>query len=209
MAQWVGKRRPRRILEVGAGIGTTTAAITRSVEQTGLSDVLHVVTENIPFCRDELRKNLGSRFDSIRLVEWPSQAPAELYDLVAIDGLGPGAADDLWSEEHMERETICSVANLAPRAVVIVENLRLDQRATIEANARKPRVSAHVQPIDGSPGYHLYLLDPSPGERIVMTLRAAWSRVWIPRGAKALRRLYRKVTGRPMTRRSLGPIRDA
>jgi len=205
MARWVLRRQPKRILEVGAGIGTTTAAITEAIDRSGATDVAHVAVERIPYCVEQLHANLGARMDAVTLVNWPSEAPESTmpFDLVVIDGLGPKSATERFGPERLEAETVFCVQHLAPRAVVIVENRREAQRQTIEGAARPGWVSAHVQPWDGSPGYHLYLFDPTPAERAQMALRRAWFAAWFPEGPRFARRAYRKVTGRRLERRSL------
>ena len=205
MARWVIRRRPRHILEVGPGIGTTTTALAEAVDRTGVPGIVHVAAERIPFCIERLHENLGERMDAITLVDWPTEAPASSlpFDLVVIDGLGPQAATALFDEQRLEAETAFCASHLAPRAVIIVENRREAQRATIEATARPGWTAAHIQPWDGSPGYHLYLFDPTPIEKVEMALRRAWYAAWFPQGPKLARRIYRKVTGKRLERRSL------
>jgi protein-L-isoaspartate O-methyltransferase len=197
MASWILKRKPTRVLEVGAGIGTSTDAITRALDAAGSTGVVHVAVERIPYCVDKLRENIGARLDAVTVVDWPSDAPETSFphDLVVIDGLGPQAATHLFPAERLEAETAFCVEHLAARAVIIVENQRAAQRRTIEANARPGWAYAHYQPWDRSPGYHLYLFDPTPLEKARLAARQAWNKVWTPGAAKLARRVYRKVTG--------------
>ena len=73
------------------------------------------------------------------------------------------------------------------------------QRSFIEADAaaRGRRFShEHIRPRDGTPGFHLYLFDPGPWSVLRSRVANACRSLWFPRGMRAEKRLYRKLTGR-------------
>ena len=85
LAAILRQRRPRSVLEIGAGIGTVTALLLE--HPSGVDRV--VATENHPFCLEQLECNLdpGSR-GRLRLVE-TEESFAEVegpFDLLIIDG---------------------------------------------------------------------------------------------------------------------------
>lgn len=204
--RWVGRRRPARVLEVGAGIGTTTAVLIEALDRARvpLGDIdqpRHVAVERVPFCLDQMAANLGGDRDRVVVRDWPAEVPPGPYDLVCIDGLDPHDGDPDVTRERSDLETARAVSDLARRAVVIVENKRDRQRAVVEASSRPGWVSAWIRPWDGTPGYHLYLFDPTVGERVGLSIRRAADRLWHPRGIRIVRHLVIRVTGRELRTR--------
>ncbi len=203
------RRRPRSILEVGAGIGTLTATVAETLDRLGERSTRHVAVEEIPFCLDQLAANLGDRLDRVVVVPFAAEAPPDVpaFDLVVIDG---GATTDLlpedrhrWTAADERAEVACWMARLAPGALVVVENERLAQRSHIEAEATRAYVHEQVRPLDGTPGAHLYWFDPSPRRRADVAVREAARSLWFPRGVRLRRRIRRRLTG------SAGPERAA
>jgi hypothetical protein len=204
----VERRRPGSILEVGAGIGTLTTTIAEAAERGGLAPT-QIAIEEIEFCLDQLRTNLGPLTERIQIVRravdiGPDVAP---FDLVVIDG---GATTDLLPEDRAgwtaadERAEVASwIGRLAPGAIVMVENERAAQRGHIEAEATRPFLHEHVRPIDGSPGFHLYRFDAGPAVRLAARGRDIVRSAWFPRGVRLLRRVHLLVL------RRYGPDRAA
>lgn len=206
LARWVARRRPSRVLELGAGIGATTAALVAALDEAGVpleggGGPRHVAVERVPFCLDRLAVNLGAERDKVVVVDWATSAPPGPYDLVLVDGLDPDDGDDAVDRARSDAETAAAVADLARRAVLVVENDRVAQRRTIERVVRPGWTHAHVRPWDGTPGYHLYLFDPTPFERAALAARRAADSVWHPRGRRALRTVVRRTTGRGLRTR--------
>jgi hypothetical protein len=147
LRRWLRKRQPARILEVGAGAGTLTRVILNEVPGSTLRFV-----EDAEVCLPLLYGALP--VTEAQRVRDDDAATAGPYDLVVIDG---GTRTATYYEA------------LAARAVVLVEGGRRDQRAVLERVHRGRRAYSHrhVKPRDRSKGYHVYLFEPSPGERLV------------------------------------------
>jgi hypothetical protein len=207
----IERRRPRTVLEVGAGIGALTAAIADAIERTG-DPVTQVAIEDEPFCLEQLAVNLGSRYGSLCVYGHVADLPASLglLDLVVIDG---GATTDLrpedrdrWTAADERGEMQAVLDRLALGAVVVFENRRDAQRAHLEALAPAGWVHEHVVPIDASPGYHVYWFAPSLGRRVAGGGRNRLRRLWFPAGIRRFRWLYWRVNGRSLpTRAAVAP----
>lgn len=204
----VERRRPERILEIGSGIGTITAAIQSARDRTGRSG-LHVAVEDIEFCLEQFAANLGARADEVVVVPRAADVVEAVgpvsFDLVVVDG---GDTTDLVPEDQhtftaadMAAEVAAWAALVAPGGLVLVENTRTPQRRALEAQTRRRFVHEHVRPADATPGVHLYWFEPSPARRAAVAARGLANRIWFPVGLKVLRRTYRRVTGRLMPTR--------
>lgn len=203
----VADRRPATILEVGAGIGTLTEAILDARERASLAGT-QVAVEGEPFCLAELDANLGERLADVTVVPLAADVPASVgpYDLVVIDG---GSVEDLlpvdrhrWTPDDERAEVAAWIDRLAPRAVVIVENVRSRQRAHLEALATRPFVHEHLRPLDATPGYHRYRFDPTSRERLAARARDRIRDLWFPRGYRAAKRAHRAILRRPLAPRT-------
>jgi hypothetical protein len=204
----VERHRPASILEVGAGIGTLTAAVAEAADRANLA-CSHVAVEDIPFCLEQLAANLGHRLDGVVVIPHAADLPAEVppFDLVVIDG---GSTDDLlpedrhrWTDDDERAEVGAWIDRLAPGAFVIVENERPRQRRWIEGAARRPFVHEHIRPYDGSPGFHRYRFDPGPAHRVGAALAGRLRALWFPWGVRVMRLAHARLTGR------IGPDRAA
>ena len=204
----VERRRPERILEVGSGIGTITAAVQAARDRCGTRG-LHVAVEDVPFCLEQFVANLGPRAREVVVVARaadvaPRVGPVE-FDLVIVDG---GDIPDLVPEdqhtftaEDVAAEVGAWLALLAPGGVVLVENVRAAQRRALEAQTRRRFVHEHVRPADATPGLHLYWFEPTLTRRARAGVRAVANRLWFPVGLRVARRVYRRFAGRPLPRR--------
>lgn len=146
LRRWLQRVRPRRVLEVGAGVGTLTRVIVDEAPQAAL----HFV-EDSDLCLSILYRAVPvTEAQRVRDGDVPQSGP---YDFVVIDG---GTRTSAYYEA------------LSPRAVVFVEGGRRDQRAALERLHRSRRPFAHrqVKPWDRSKGYHVYQFEPSPAERV-------------------------------------------
>lgn len=160
------RARPRRVLELGAGIGTLTEAAIRVLERLhGPDGYTLVATESDPFCLEQLDRNLADRRGCLRVVADPGALPADAgpFDFVIADG---GEQDDPRP-----------FRDLARGATVFIEGDRRPQAATLEAAiAGRPFARADVRILrrrtlaDGrrvwDGGYRLYRLEPTPRWRL-------------------------------------------
>lgn len=201
----VEQRRPERILEVGSGIGTITAAVRSAQVDVGL----HVAVEDVEFCLEQFAANLGPEADEVVVVPRARDLVAAVgpvaFDLVIVDG---GDTPDLVPEEQhtftaadMADEVGAWLALVAPRGLVLVENIRAAQRGALEAQTRRRFAHEHVRPADATPGVHLYWFEPSPLRRVAVAARNGANLVWFGGGRKVVGKLRRRLTGRPTPRR--------
>lgn len=179
----LGRRKPTEVLEFGPGIGATTEALIGGLNRLVGRDrwTLGAVEEN-DFCRSELLRNLGpdaSRVTVVGAVEDLDRGAMTL-DFVLVDG--PGSA-----REYFDR--------LSPRAVVFVENLRVDQRDELTTVlGSRPWSTRSAWPFfttEQMGGYHVFQLDPTAWERASYPVRGAIQRA----GCRA-RIMVRRVLGR-------------
>lgn len=170
LIRWLGRKRPERVLEVGAGIGTLTWALVETLShQRGDDGFVLYTVEDHRFCLQELRKNLQplwGRFTVIGSVgEIGSSGPG--FDFLVVDG---GRQDD----EGLFRR-------LRPGAVVFIEGDRrtqadsleraLGDRAFAKADVRVLRrrtLQNGTRAWDG--GYRIYQLEPTFGGRVRLAL---------------------------------------
>jgi protein-L-isoaspartate O-methyltransferase len=111
--QTVRQLKPRKVLEIGAGIGTLTYLILR------YTDAELVAVEHNDFCRQAMRKNLAG-LRSYKVCNYDDIAPQE-YDLVIVDG-GSGEHPD-GGAPGFTRYALSGGAK-----VVFVEHNRFEQR---------------------------------------------------------------------------------
>lgn len=196
----IARRRPRAILEVGAGIGALTAAIIDAIDRSGVATV-QVAIEDEPFCLEQLAANLGDHYEKVAVYQHVAVVPdsIEAFDLVVIDG---GASTDLrpadrgrWTSADERGEMQAVLDRLGRGAVVVFENRRDAQRAHLEALTRRRWCHEHVVPLGASPGYHLYWFEPSLLRRADAGLRTRLRRLWFPAGIRKVRWIYRRAYG--------------
>ncbi|HYH81577.1 MAG TPA: hypothetical protein VEX86_17360 [Longimicrobium sp.] len=174
LIRWVERRRPRTVLEVGAGIGTLTYTLVRTLDRLaaesrteGRAPYTMVAVEAHPYCVGELKRNLAEHLARFRLVADMDELPEDFppRDFVVVDG---GVLDDRY------------FSALEPRAVVFVEGSRAEQRKVAErVMGGRPWVRANFRPAGGG-GYWLYQLEPTPAERAWF---ASWNAFARTRGA--------------------------
>ena len=160
LIKWLDRKRPQRILEIGAGIGTVTYAILNYVER-HTKDLTHPIltsVEDNDFCLGQLEENLGQRLNKVRLVRDLSdvQRSSEQFDFLIVDGGDP------------EDGRFASL--IAERGVVFVEANRLEQRKHIDKLNRRYAYTNFYRPQpdrEGRPGsYHVFQFEPTMAERV-------------------------------------------
>jgi len=172
------RRRPARVLELGAGIGTLTAAAIDALRAVRGDGGFELVTvEDDPFCIAQLACNLADRAAAYELVtRLDDLDEARRFDFLIVDGGDPA------DPRPFHR--------LAPRATVFIEGDRKPQAALCEAalagrrwigvearTLRRRRLAEGRRVFDG--GYRLYQLAPSFGERLRFALlRLRTALVW-------------------------------
>jgi SAM-dependent methyltransferase len=158
LAVWLDRRQPRIVLDVGCGIGTTTALIGRW----GATQI--VAVEDDPWCLAQARRNLRGVWAEIL---WYDKVPSAYmsFPFVVLDG------------PQIRLEDWCC---LEDRAVVFVEGGRRGQRAHLEAWLRAERRAfchAEWKPKDRTKGFHVYVTEPTRWERAwfaTVRLREGW-----------------------------------
>jgi Predicted O-methyltransferase len=117
LEQLVRRHRPRRVLEVGSGIGTLTDLLAQTLDP----DAVLVSLEDNPYCLEQRRLNLGPRLGRASLLPDLGALKREIFDLVVVDG---GLAD------------ASVVPFVAHRGLVFVEGFRGAQRQFLKASGR-------------------------------------------------------------------------
>jgi protein-L-isoaspartate O-methyltransferase len=165
---WIEKTQPRNVLEIGAGIGTLTAAMLLALsarKSAGGSEYTLTSLEPEPYCLEQLEKNLAG-LDRSRHRVVPDMSAVDRgapFDFVIVDG---GVLDERY------------FTHLAERAVVFVEGYRSKQRELLErVCAGRPHVTANFRSPDRLTGYWITQFDPSPLERSTFSIRSFNNRV--------------------------------
>jgi predicted O-methyltransferase YrrM len=209
IADLVARRQPGAVLEIGSGIGTITTAVLEASDRSGGVVARHVAVEDVAFCVEQLEANLGERRREVEVLERARDLdPAGgAFDLVIVDG---GHTDDLLPElrstfgpDAVAAEVDAWVPLIAPGATVVFENERRDQRERFEAEIGRPFAYERLRPLDGTPGVHLYHLEPGGLVAARSGARTALDAAWHPRLLRSLRRVNRRL-GRPPL-----PVRSA
>jgi hypothetical protein len=167
------KRKPKSVLEIGAGIGTLTFVSTtilsrrQETRDTELKPRI-IAVENSAFCRAELRKNLAASWDSLELVHDISDLPGDVsdFDFVIIDG---GDSDHRY------------FSKLGQGATLFVEGYRGPQRDLLESvavNRRYVRAGFLSLSLRRRGGYWVYQFEPSITDQIHFGLVNFYARVW-------------------------------
>ena len=154
LRQFLWTHAPRRILEVGAGIGSLSWVLADYLTYLcGYAEAVSV--EDDPWCRTEWERNLAPW--RRRPLLFDKVPPYEFYDLVVLDG--PQMPADGW-------------ACLAPGASVFVEGNRREQRAALRLSMRQQGrryIETPSRPPDRSKGVWLGRCDPAWWERVLFT----------------------------------------
>jgi len=104
--------KPKKILEVGLGIGTISDSILKFFSEDYQPEVHG--TERNDFCLKQLRGNIGKDFEKLKIYNSIQEKPKEIkFDLIIIDG----KESDLKSLQK----------NLTENAIIIIEGDRKDQ----------------------------------------------------------------------------------
>ncbi len=173
----LGRYRPRRILELGGGIGTLTYTILCTARRNGLTAVPGfslVTVESHPFCLEQLSKNLADFDGAYRVVPNTEElrARGETFDLLVVDG-GGDLGNDLGIQDVS--------GSLETGAVVLVEGGRIFQRRLLEEwyghrphltfKSQSLKKTLRSQEVEGvaceNKPYHLLVFEPSLRDRWV------------------------------------------
>lgn len=122
------RRRPRAVLEIGAGIGTTTQAILDSPAR----PASFFTIEDHPFCLEQLEVNLEGADGRVRIVPSTVDLPEhQRFELALVDG---------------GERSLGLHSRLTRRATILIEGDRGPQRAALEAElADTPHLTCEVR----------------------------------------------------------------
>ncbi len=123
----IRRRRPARILEIGAGIGTLTFTILETATHLGLDqhpEFRFYTIENNDYCLGQLEVNLEDHAGRYRVLHSSAELPSTRFDLIVVDGGGDLENDmGVMRFDHM----------LARGGAILVEGGRAFQRELIES----------------------------------------------------------------------------
>ena len=177
-------RRPEKILELGAGIGTLTFTILATATRLELHrrpGFCFYTIEDHPLCLEQLARNL-SRFAGLYRIVGSTEELRDAavgFDLIVVDGGGDVPGDI----------KVMDFSNmLAPRGVILVEGYRLFQRKLIaqwygdrkpiylksEPLRRQLHSAATSEPAENKP-YHLFVFEPAGVQRLRWMAGRAWN----------------------------------
>lgn len=143
------RTRPRRILEIGSGIGTLSYTIISTMEALRGRDYRLVMVESNEFCRTRLPVNLRDKFARARLLRHIGDITDREFDLIIVDGADTSDGRYL--------------TLLADRGMVFVEGDRGPQRHIIESSRRSyVRALYRSMQVEHAAGHHLR----SPGRAV-------------------------------------------
>jgi hypothetical protein len=177
----IDQQRPRRILEIGAGIGTLTSVIGGAAR----AGAEVITVEDVPYCQEQLAVNLGDLLALIELRDSLDELSG-VFDLVVVDG----------------HQLINVLRYVSPGGYVFVEGDRWEQRDAL-ATTNRPYCVAHYRslrlrarddpwsvPERYHSGYWIYAFEPS----LDTHARFVAADLWYNR-AIATRRRARRLAG--------------
>ena len=157
LIQWLDRKKPKVVLEIGAGIGTLTYAVLRTVETFPHSTQM-VTFEDNAFCIEQMRNNLREfegRYQHIDQLDQLNSA-LESCDFLLIDG---GNLDEAFFEK------------LAPGGTIFVEGLRKKQRKVLEKlhGHRKWSSANYIKAsLKHRGGFWVYQFEPNMRETLIL-----------------------------------------
>lgn len=187
-------RRPTRILELGAGIGTLTFTILEAVTELGIDrrpGYAFYTIENNEFCLGQLAGNLGGFAGRYRILRSTDELPKLRFDLIVVDG-GGDLGNDMGVMSFDDR--------LARGGAILVEGGRSFQRQLIERwyghrsfvygkfTASNPTLSARRVELEAkNKPYHLFVFEPGAFEGTMLRCKSFGNQL----GTRIRRRLRR------------------
>lgn len=169
LEELVRRYHPRRVLEIGSGIGTLTDLLTQTLDP----DAALTTVEDHPFCLEQMTLNLGPRLFRALVVHDLGAIQGEIFDLVIVDG---GRSDG------------SAMPFVAHRGLVFVEGFRGDQRKFLEVSTRSHtlmniramhRGFSSRGAADWGGAYWVYRFEPTLVERARFSLRYLWDGVLV------------------------------
>jgi hypothetical protein len=181
LEQLIGRYPPKRVLELGAGIGTLTDLMLQILP----ADTVLVTLEDHSYCLEQMRANVGSPLLRATLVSNYDEIGPTDFDLVVVDG---GRAD------------ASVMPFVAPKGLVFVEGFRAEQRKFLEDGSRA-YAAMNVRAMDRGGSLHgpnrwggaywVYRFEPTLIERARFATRHSWDSLLVTR-RRALKGVIRK-----------------
>ena len=183
LIETIRRYEPRRILEIGSGIGTLTYTVLKTICSLGLprsDDFKFYTVENHPYCLAQLEENLNDYRGVFQVVNSTGNITRTNvgFDLIIVDGGG-----DLNNDMG-----VMPFSNmLASGGVIFVEGARLFQRKLVsewygsrdyiyvKINTDKMVSTYNGEAVKNKP-YHLFVFEPSSPERLRLMTKAAYRR---------------------------------
>ncbi len=174
---------PRRILEIGSGIGTLTYTVLTTIHSLNIQrsdDFIFFAVENHPFCVNQLEENLADFQDEYYIASSMDEIGSTnvKYDLIIVDG-GGDLGNDMGVMVFKDM--------LASRGVIFIEGSRLFQRNLIsqwyglrdhtyvKIYSDKVYITYDGQSVKNK-AYHVFAFEPSLSERVRLMARATYRR---------------------------------
>ncbi|MFO1091024.1 MAG: hypothetical protein U1E46_15730 [Hyphomicrobiales bacterium] len=158
LAQIVSDRKPARVLEIGAGIGTVTHLLLSHPQF--ITKLVSV--EDNAFCRSELAKNITfadwRRWSVVRSATQID--PAERFDLIVFDGFQ-------YAEDILDR--------LSPGVTCFVDGNRASTRRALEQGALARGLAVDMQPFCSGPRVRMRKHDNALGFALRLGTDTCWS----------------------------------
>lgn len=176
----IRRYRPRKILELGAGIGTLTYTVLETLSSPGYfqeGDSAFFTVENNEFCLNQLSTNLARFEKRYTIIPSTSAVPPGIqFDLVIVDG-GGDLRGDMGVMDFGDM--------LAEKGVILIEGNRLFQRNCIQdwyghrdylyvkMPALNPKLVAKSSgKVGENKPYHLFIFEPELPERLRLQVQS-------------------------------------
>ena len=169
LIKWLTRKQPRRLLEVGAGIGTLTFTCLATLHPIKARapgyDFQLTSLEGNAFCLSVLPENLSEQWERFELTQNSPVFAAMpiLFDFVIIDG---GEQDPAF------------VSKVAPRGIIYIEGFMGKKHELIAATHRqRPYVGTNFRSRDRKSSYWIYQFEPRLPEIIWFSVNTFYNRV--------------------------------
>ena len=149
--KWARKLRPRRVLEVGSGIGTLTFALCSQARETPFE---LITIEGDDFCQNAMGENLSEQKGDYRHISSIEELDDfEPFDLIVIDG-----------GEQEQR----FISQISPRGVVFIEGYMAKKHGLIHEmySQKRPYIWSNFRSPDRHKGIWIFRFEPTSAERV-------------------------------------------